>query len=171
MTDKGFQLRPARPADLDGIMEVIADGQAFIRSSGFEQWTNGYPGRELIAEDIRTGCAYTLCCDERVAGVAVLKEGVEECYLNIDGAWHCDCPYITVHRMGVRGEFRGRGAARFMLEGIEDICRARGIGYIRVDTHRENRPMRGLLTGAGYLECGGVRLMDGQERIGYDKRL
>ena len=40
---------------------------------------------------------------------------------------------------------------------------------LRIDTHRDNAPMRGALEKLGFVPCGTVTVDDGTERIAYEK--
>ena len=168
MSDMIFRLAAA--ADIDGIMEVIADGQEFIRSQGFVQWANGYPDRKTLLKDIAAGNAYALDGAGEIFGVAVAIPGEEPTYRIIHGGeWGSNVPYITIHRMGVRSSAHGKGAGGRLIAGVEGLCRERGISCIRMDTHRENKPMRGLVEKHGFTYRGVIHLLDGQERVAYDK--
>ena len=89
--------------------------------------------------------------------------GEDESYRVIeDGAWHLDQPYGTIHRLASNGKARGVSKACF------DFCTAQ-IGYLRADTHADNRPMQRLLEAYGFRRCGVIHgAFDGGERIAYD---
>lgn len=73
-----------------------------------------------------------------IVGIFALFLGEDESYRVIeDGAWHLDQPYGTIHRLASNGKARGVSKACF------DFCTAQ-IGYLRADTHADNRPMQRL---------------------------
>ena len=41
-------------------------------------------------------------------------------------------------------------------------------GYLRIDTHEDNKPMQGALKKFGFRECGIIHLERGAERIAFD---
>ena len=43
-------------------------------------------------------------------------------------------------------------------------------GYVRIDTHEDNKPMQGALKKFGFRECGVIHLERGAERIAFDCR-
>ena len=56
-----MEIRNAGPADLDAIMDVYHRAREFMRRSGnLTQWADGYPGRELISQEITAGSCYTM---------------------------------------------------------------------------------------------------------------
>ena len=55
-----------------------------------------------------------------------------------------------------------------MSKACFDFCTAQ-IGYLRADTHADNRPMQRLLEVYGFRRCGVIHgAFDGGERIAYD---
>ena len=53
--------------------------------------------------------------------------------------------------------------------GVEEIRHPAQIGYLRADTHADNRPMQRLLEAYGFRRCGVIHgAVDGGERIAYD---
>ena len=73
-----MNIRHANPADLDRIMEIYARAQQFMRESGNPtQWSNVYPTRKLIEDDIARQISYVVTDDtEKVQGVFVFVIGV-----------------------------------------------------------------------------------------------
>ena len=83
-----------------------------------------------------------------IVGTFALFLGEDESYRVIeDGAWHLDQPYGTIHRLASNGKARGVSKACF------DFCTPQ-IGYLRADTHADNRPMQRLLEAYGFRRCG-----------------
>ena len=52
-----------------------------------------------------------------------------------------------------------------------DVYKRQELGYssIKIDTHKENFVMRGLLEKNGFEYCGIILLEDGAERVAYEK--
>jgi hypothetical protein len=47
-----FDCRRAEASDLPGILHLVEDARAFLKSQGVDQWQNGYPASEDILADI-----------------------------------------------------------------------------------------------------------------------
>ena len=85
-----MNIRPALLSELDAIMPLYDRGRAYMRQNGNEnQWINGYPQRDMVAEDIRLGHLYI--AEEAGETAAVFcyfcGKDVEPTYRVIDGAW------------------------------------------------------------------------------------
>lgn len=148
--------RKAEKSDLSQIERIIKDAVKFMGESGLDQWQNGYPAREDMERDIENGISYVLCDGDLVCGVCAVTAEPEDAYNEIDGKWLNDEEYAVVHRSAVLGKVRGKGYGRALFAEIERHCAESGIKNIRIDTHRDNKPMQALLRAAGYEKCGVV---------------
>lgn len=162
-----MEIRHTRMEELDTVMALYDQGRRFMRRSGnSSQWINGYPSRELIAEDIRLGRSYAAVESGEIAAVFCFFHGVdiEPSYRSIQGAWLDDGPYGVLHRIASSGKVPG------MVEQCGGWCLEQ-CPSLRVDTHRDNRPMRQVLERLGFQYCGVVVIEDGTERVAYQKIL
>jgi len=160
-----MKIRPAVLSELDHLMELYDAGRQFMRRSGNEnQWIKGYPQREMIEEDIRLGQLFVAEEAGETAAVFCFFYGVdvEPTYREIDGAWTQDGPYGVVHRIASSGRFPK------MVEFCTDWCLER-CPSLKIDTHRDNTPMRNALSRCGFAYCGVIVIDDGSERVAYQK--
>jgi RimJ/RimL family protein N-acetyltransferase len=159
-----MEIRKTTQEDLEEVLRIYDEARRFMRASGNAiQWTGGYPGEDLILDDIRKGWSYICCAGDEIAAVFTLATGEDPTYKTIhNGEWLNDRPYGTVHRIAVA--VHNNGVARFCLNWCVEKCR-----NIRVDTHEVNRPMRSLLEKCGFQYCGVIYLPDGSPRFAYQK--
>ena len=149
--------RRATLADLDDVMRVVAEAQAFMRTLNIDQWQDGYPEREILERDVEIGQLYVVEDDGAIAAFAALSLEPEPIYDEIDGAWTLPGPHLTVHRMALDDAHRGGGIAREIIARAFDIARRNGRAVVRADTHPGNRAMRRFLEKQGFTQCGTVR--------------
>ena len=160
-----MKIRPAELSELDHLMDLYDAGRRFMRRSGNEnQWIKGYPERKMIAEDIRLG--HLFVAEEAGETAAVFcffhGEDVEPTYRKIDGAWLCDGPYGVLHRIASSGKYPD------MVKFCTDWCLNQHPN-LKIDTHRDNRPMQNALMRCGFHYCGVIVIEDGSERLAYQK--
>lgn len=160
-----MDIRPARLSELDQLMALYDQGRAYMRKSGnANQWINGYPKREMVADDICQG--HLFVAEEAGETAAIFcffhGEDVEPTYRVIDGAWLADGPYGVIHRIASTGKFPR------MVEFCTDWCLDR-CPSLKIDTHRDNAPMRAALERDGFTYCGVIVIDDGSERVAYQK--
>lgn len=126
------------------------------------QWGPEYPNEEIAAKDIADGNLYVCMENNSIVGVFTFFVGDEPTYHKIEqGTWHSSMQYGTIHRLASDGSIRGISRICF------DFCCER-CNYLRIDTHRDNKPMLAALKKYGFHECGIIRVRDGSERIGFD---
>ena len=88
-----FALFPAQLSEVDVCYALIDQGRAFQRKQGFVQWTDDYPQREHVADDIKTGKGYALKDEAgRIAGYICIDFGGEPAYDAIKGQWRSKEP-------------------------------------------------------------------------------
>lgn len=158
-----MEIRTARPEELDAIMDIYRQAKQYMRQSGnLTQWTDGYPDRALIAQDIGLGFCHTVWDGTALIGVFCFFHGrdVEPTYARIDGAWLDGGPYGVVHRIASTGTAPG------VLAACCNWC-LRRCSSLRIDTHRDNLPMQRALERYGFQLCGTIVIQDGSERLAY----
>lgn len=161
-----MKIRNARTDELNTIKAIYEEAKAFMRASGNkDQWNGNYPQNELILRDIENGNCHVCVENEEIIGVFCLFDGPDKTYLKIyGGAWPSDDDYCVIHRIAVREH--GKGVAR----ACYDYALSK-VPVLRIDTHRDNRPMRRSLEKNGFTECGIIYLESGDERIAFQKSL
>ena len=153
----------AKQPDLEMLDGLYARARAFMREHGNGgQWGEQYPSRALLLEDIAKERLYLMKDGDELLGAFVFFAGEEPAYRAIDGKWLTDnAQYGVIHRVASAG----RGG---FLRRIVEFCGARSED-LRIDTHRDNAPMRGALEKLGFTACGTVIVDDGTERIAYER--
>ncbi len=152
-------------ADVDRIMLVLEAAKQVMRNAGNEnQWINGYPNLEAVLADIERDGAMVVEDDGVVVAYFAFLPSPEPTYARIyDGLWVDDeLPYHVVHRMG------GVPTARGIFASAMEYCFAQDPN-IRVDTRRDKKLMQHLFTKHGFEYCGIIYLLNGDERLAYQK--
>ena len=145
---------PATEADLQAVIELVAQGRAALARQGVDQWQDGYPSPETIRRDLLRGDGRIVRIDGAAAAYAAFVFDGEPAYDRIEeGGWAAEGPYVAVHRLVVGERFVRRGIA--------------AIRSFRIDTHPDNGPMRALLVREGFACRGKVRYE--AVRLAYEK--
>jgi ribosomal protein S18 acetylase RimI-like enzyme len=160
-------MRKTTYADIDAVMKIIHTAQHSLYDSGVNQWQNNYPNEKVITADIDKGSAYVLTDRDEVIATAAVSFDGEPCYNIIyEGKWLTDDSYAVIHRIAVSGNHRREGIGSEFISEIRKMCIKRGIYSIKIDTHRDNLPMRDMLRKEGFKYCGIIYLGDGFENSG-----
>lgn len=155
-------VRLAESYDLPVILNIYDHARRFMAETGNPtQWGATYPDAELLREDIQDRHLYVITDNEQVHGVFSFLIGPDPTYTLIeDGAWHADRLYGTIHR--IAGD--GTGG---IFDACLDFCKAK-CGYLRIDTHENNKVMQHVVTKNGFRRCGIIYTDNGTPRIAFD---
>ncbi len=170
----GYSFRPATAADEPVAWQLVHDAAADMERRGRCQWSEAYPDRRQVADDIADGRAHLLEVDGRAVGYVALSDQPEPAYGRLDGAWLTDGRYATIHRMAVATDSRGCGFGRLLITEAEMWAHRRGLPSLRTDTNHDNAEMLALTTGYGFERTGLCQYTIGgqpAERIAMEKRL
>lgn len=167
-----MKFRIAKNEDIQEIMDIIKKAQIYLKNQGVNQWQNNYPNKDAIQTDIDKKDLYLLVEDKDILGIVALSFEGEDTYEKIyEGQWITHDKYAVIHRMAVDMDKKRNGLGNAILEEVEKICISKNIKSIKIDTHRDNKSMRGLLEKNGFIYCGIIYLKDGNERIAFEKVL
>ena len=160
-----MEIRKTKMDELEQVMAIYAHARKFMAEHGnVTQWGTTKPAREVIVRDIELGNSYVCVEDGEIAAVFYFNKGVDPTYITIyDGAWKNDLPYGVVHRIASAGTVKGVGS--FCLNWAFAQC-----GNLKIDTHRNNIVMQNTLKKNGFEYCGIIHLLDGDERLAYQKK-
>ena len=160
------EVRKATTEDLECIMRLIEHGRQEMRRNGnLQQWADGQPTRQTLAQDVAIGNSYLLEEDGMPIATFAFVPGPDSTYKNIYcGAWLDEEPYYVVHRMARLPE------KHHVFCDVLDYCFSR-TDNIRIDTHRDNTLMQHLILKYGFRYCGIIYLSDGSERLAYQQNM
>lgn len=168
-----YQLYRAAASEKDIAIHLIEQAKAFLKAQGIDQWQKGYPDAACIQNDIACGKGYFLLNeDSKIAAYMCIDFDGEPAYDELKGAWLTakDACYGVVHRLAVDSAYRGKGLASIAFELVQQMCKEKGIGSIRIDTDADNEIMKHLLARNGFTYCGLIRF-DNSDKIAYEKVL
>ena len=165
-------IRQARYEDIKTILSIVRSAQLSLSELGIDQWQDGYPSEDVIAEDISNGVGYVACTEEGdVVGYEAILLSGEEAYSQIeDCLWHTSNNYVVVHRLCVDGTLRRKGVAIELMAFAGDFALQHGISDFRIDTHEGNVRMLALLEKLGFEHVGTISYDSGL-REAFDLKL
>ncbi len=140
------------------------------KADGSEQWQNGYPNPETVADDIARGVGFVLTEGEKILVYSAVIINDEPAYDAIDGKWLSNGDFVVVHRVAVAQDSLGKGLVQEMFACIEAYALEHTIHSVKVDTNFDNPAMLRVLEKRGYTYCGEV-IMGGSPRRAFEKLL
>ncbi len=164
-----IDFRAAWMKDFDGCWRVIDGARHQMIASGRHQWTNDYPSKEDIKNDLNNGNAYVLTVDERIAVYGAVILNGEPRYEFLDGKWITYGNYYVIHRFATLPELQREGFAKIFLQKTNSLCEMEHVPSIKVDTNFDNLPMINLLSSLGFCICGNVNYGERGSRFAFEK--
>ena len=160
-----YTIRKSTLADLPTILDLRDQAREIMRSYGNTfQWPTGYPRDDMFLKDIELGGSHVMLDEQGIiVGTFALLPSPEVTYNVIyDGQWLDDEPYHVIHRIASTPDSHG------VLDAVLDYCESQ-VSNIRIDTHEANIIMRKGLAKHGYQYCGIIHLLNGDERLAFQK--
>lgn len=166
-----MNIRLASKTDLNKIDKIIESARIFLKSQSIDQWETHYPDRGKMSKDIELGTGFVCETDGNIDAYFSLSFLPDESYnIILGGRWQTDYEYAVLHHFAVAKSQRRSGIAGQIMEFVIKTCTENHIRSIRIDTHKENLPMKGLLKKFKFIKCGKIILSDsGEERDAYEK--
>ncbi len=155
-----YTIRHTRADEVPQLMAMYEHSRGIMRSNGNEnQWVNGYPSAEVLADDIRRGVSYVMTDGDDVVGTFAFIIGRDPTYEYIEGgSWEDDLrPYGTLHRLACAPGQHG------IFGACIDWCRSQ-VPSLRIDTHKDNSIMLHLVEKHGFAYRGIIYIADGTQR-------
>lgn len=111
-------LESANNSDIDVCWDILADGRRFQREQGFVQWTDDYPNRDTVKDDILSQKGYVLKVDGAIAGYMCIDFSGEPAYESINGSWRSEktTPLYTGWLFAKSSAEKGSQRPRFLLQ-------------------------------------------------------
>lgn len=165
-----FHFRKATIHDIESVWKVLQDAILRRKADGSNQWQDGYPNPEVIANDVARNAGFVLEANNKIAGYMALLINDEPEYANLKGKWLSDGDFVVFHRLAVASGFLGKGVARQLFLQVEQFAREKSLHSIKADTNFDNAAMLHLFEKTGYTYCGKVYFR-GSERLAFEKLL
>lgn len=168
-------IRKSTLNDLDALMPIFDEARGTIAKLGIDQWQNGYPSRDVIADDVAKERSYVVEVNGNIRGTFVLVDDGEVTYDQIyDGHWLTGDDsqnYIAIHRVAISVVSRGSGISTEIINYASEYAKKLGRASLRIDTHEGNVVMRRMLEKHGFSLCGTIHLQNGDLRVAYEKEI
>jgi len=161
------KLRAARSDELDRFIEMLEGAAVWMHEHHIEQWIPGSMAAQRQAfESARArGELFVMVDAGRLCGGVVLSQRVDPVWADEPAVGAC---YLS--KLVVAPELRGRQLGDEILAACEEIVRARGLAFVRLDCVASNDPLARYFQQRGYYPrgtatSGGVSLLRHDKRI------
>lgn len=145
----------AKHNQIDEIYAILSRCRNALGSLGIFQWTNMYPNRQIVEQDILNNQLYCLTDNDLCIGVVTINDTQEIEYASIK--WECnDGKVLVVHRLAIDLKYQGQGYARKLMDFTEEFARQHCYSSIRLDAFSKNESVLRFYELRGYKKMGEI---------------
>jgi len=153
-------IRNATKDDLGEILKIYAIARRIMQATGNpDQWGNNRPQYDAIVKDIEDGNMYVIEEENEIYAVFSLID-FDEDYIDIQGEWLNDEPYLAIHKIASSGKKGG------IFSQVLEFAKTK-TNNIRIDTHKHNKIMQLHIKKNGFEYVGIVYIEGELERLAY----
>lgn len=153
-------IRNATKDDLGEILKIYAIARRMMQATGNpDQWGKNRPKYDAIVKDIEDGNMYVIEEENEISAVFSLID-FDEDYLDIQGEWLNDEPYLAIHKIASSGKKGG------VFSKVLEFAKTK-TKNIRIDTHKHNKIMQLHIKKNGFEYTGIVYIEGKLERLAY----
>ena len=145
--------RKAKESDLTELLLLYKSVVKNMIESGINQWSDEYPNKEVLSEDISKGELTLALFEDEICGAFVMNEFADEDYYKADWKYP-DLRWCVIHRLCVSPAIHRRGLATKMMECAETEARRQGFESIHLDTFSGNPKAMALYHKLGFNDVG-----------------
>lgn len=145
-----------RKALMEDLPEILVLYKAVVEnmiSSGINQWSDEYPNKEVLTEDIEKGELILALSDKRIVSAFVMNEFADEDYYKADWQYP-HLRWCVVHRLCVSPVCHRQGIATLVMNYVEGTAKLQGYEAIHLDTFSGNPKALSLYHKLGFVDVG-----------------
>lgn len=132
-----LKIEKGQLSDLDELFEIYLEGKIELERKGIYQWTNNYPTKSIIKDDLKKEVLFILKKDNEIIGAINISEEQEIEYQTIN--WKFDASKILViHRLVIMPKHQRKGYAKKLMDFGENYAKENDYTSIRLDAYSDN---------------------------------
>lgn len=141
--------------DLEELFPIYVSAKMELERKGIFQWTNNYPTRDIIENDLRQGVLHLLKEGSEIIGAINLSEEQEKEYQSIQWKFTRG-KILVIHRLVICPQHQRQGYASKLMDFAEDFAREKDYSSIRLDAYSDNQGVLGFYKKREYFIRGEV---------------
>lgn len=166
-----MNIRLAKLEDIPNLENIVSKARAHLKAQNIDQWQKAYPDKNLLEKKISDNSLLVLEDENKVLGMMNLSFVEDEDYKFIThGKWLTDFDYAVIHSLAVDLSYSGHNLSSKLFNYAIEKCKENKIRSLRIDTHKDNKAMRRILSKYNFVKCGEITLSRSNEiRDSYEK--
>ncbi len=133
-----LKIEKGKLTEVDELFQIYLNGKSELEKNGIYQWTDSYPTRSIIENDLEKGVLFVLRNDKVIIGAINISEEQEPEYETIN--WEFDnSKILVIHRLVIDPKYQGKGYARKLMDFAEIFASENNYSSIRLDAYCQNK--------------------------------
>jgi len=133
-----INIKKGTVSDVDKLFQIYLAAKAELERNSIFQWTDNYPTKAIIEDDLRKGYLYVLTVDNEIIGAINISEIQEAVYSTVDWQFD-DSNILVIHRLVLNPIHQRNGYATKMMDFAEQYAADNGYPSIRLDAYSQNK--------------------------------
>lgn len=125
-------------SDLDSLFKIYKAAKETLEDNNIYQWTDNYPTRQIIGNDIESDVLYILKNNNEIIGAINISEDQEVEYEAIDWQFN-EAKVLVIHRLVIHPKSQKRGYAKLLMDFAEKYAKQNNFTSIRLDAYSQNK--------------------------------
>lgn len=125
-------------SDLNELFQIYLNGKNELEKNGIYQWTDNYPTRSIIENDLKKGVLFVLRSNEGIIGAINISEEQETEYQTINWEFN-DSKILVIHRLVIDPKYQRKGYAKKLMGFAEKFANENNYSSIRLDAYSQNK--------------------------------
>lgn len=122
---------------LEELFQVYLNAKIELERNGIQQWTDSYPTKAIIENDLKNGVTFELKNGAEIIGAINISEEQEEEYHTVDWKFD-DSKVLVIHRLVIIPKHQRKGYAKRLMDFAEDHAEKNNYTSIRLDAYSQN---------------------------------
>lgn len=141
--------------DLDVLFQMYKRAKEALENDKIYQWTNNYPTRSIIENDLKDGVLYVLKNNDRIIGAINISENQEPEYKTIDWQFN-DTKVLVLHRLVIHPTSQNNDFAKLLMDFAEELAKQDNYNTIRLDAYSKNERVVKFYKNRNYITRGEI---------------
>ncbi|MGB1000026.1 MAG: GNAT family N-acetyltransferase [Flavobacteriales bacterium] len=132
-----LKIEKGQLSDLEELVQIYVDAKSALDKKGIHQWTDDYPKRSIIENDLRNGFLYVLKYNNQLIGAIHISEEQEPEYKLVD--WEFDqSKALVIHRLVVDPKHQKQAFGKQLMDFAEHFAEYNKYTSVRLDAYSQN---------------------------------
>jgi 2-dehydropantoate 2-reductase len=133
-----INIKKGTVSDEDKLFQIYLAAKAELERNSIFQWTDNYPTKSIIEDDLKKGYLYVLTNGNEIIGAINISEIQEAVYSTVDWQFD-DSKILVIHRLVVNPIHQRNGYASKMMDFAEQYAADNSYTSIRLDAYSQNK--------------------------------